>query len=63
MQENGSLRVSGGITVLREDNEQSHQHTHDGGESGKLAVVHKNGLGQNLAEDHIQHGAAGKAQA
>ena len=26
-------------------------------------MVHENGLGQNFAEDHIQHGTAGKAQA
>ena len=48
---------------ISENDQHTHQHTSDGGEGGQLAVVHQDGLGQDLAEDHIQHGTAGKAQA
>ena len=54
---------SHGPYFLEEDNKQTHQHAHDGGKGRQLAVVHEDGLGQDLAEDHIQHGAAGKAKA
>ena len=43
-----------------ENNEQTRQNTGNGGECGKLAVIHEVGLGQDLAEDHIQHGTAGE---
>ena len=45
------------------DDQQTHQDAGDGGEGGKLAVVHQDSLGQDLTEDYVQHGTAGKAQA
>ena len=46
-----------------ENDQHTNQNAHNGGEGGQLTVIHQNGLGQDLAEDHIQHGAAGEAQA
>ena len=48
--------------TLTKDNEQTHQNSHDGRKSRDLAVMHQDGLGEDLAEHHIQHGATGKAQ-
>ena len=46
-----------------EDDEQTYEHAEDGREGRQLAVVHQDGLRQNLAKDDIQHRAAGKAEA
>ena len=43
-----------------------HHYTHDtnnGRKCGEFAVVHEDGLGQDLTKYHIQHSTAGKAQA
>ena len=48
---------------LSKDDQQTHQHTCHCGKCRNLAMVHQDCLGQDLAKHHIQHSAAGKAEA
>ena len=48
--------------LLCEDDEHTHQDANDGREGGEFTVIHQNCLGEDLAEDHIEHSTAGKAQ-
>lgn len=55
--------MEGKSAFLHVDDEQADQHAGDRGERGQLAVIHEDGLRENLAEDDVEHRAAGEAEA